>query len=65
MTRVCSMFSQILRWFPRGEFDAAVREHKGERHARGGHLRAAVRGNAVLPVGARTFSLDVGPLDYV
>lgn len=35
MTRVCSMFSQILRWFPRGEFDAAVREHKGERHARG------------------------------
>ena len=36
MTRVCSMFSQILRWFPRGEFDAAVREHKGERHARGG-----------------------------
>ena len=35
MTRVCSMFSQILRWFPRGEFDAAVREHKGERHASG------------------------------
>lgn len=35
MTRVCSMFSQILRWFPRGEFAAAVREHKGERHARG------------------------------
>ena len=29
------MFSQILRWFPRGEFDAAVREHKGERHASG------------------------------
>ena len=38
MTRVCSMFSQILRGFPRGEFDAAVREHKGERHARGGAL---------------------------
>ena len=36
MTRVCSMFSQILGWFPRGEFDAAVREHKGEQHARGG-----------------------------
>ena len=35
MTRVCSMFSQILRWFPRGEFDSVVREHKGERHARG------------------------------
>ena len=36
MTRVCSMFSQILGWFPRGAFDAAVREHKGEQHARGG-----------------------------
>jgi hypothetical protein len=29
------MFSQILRWFPRLEFEAAVRDHKGERHARG------------------------------
>jgi hypothetical protein len=29
------MFSQILGWFPRLEFDAAVREHKAERHARG------------------------------
>ena len=29
------MFSQILRWFPRGEFDASVREHKVERHPRG------------------------------
>ena len=35
MTRVCSMLSQILRWFPREEFDSVVREHKGERHARG------------------------------
>ena len=35
MVRVCSMFSQILGWFPRLEFDAAVREHKAERHARG------------------------------
>jgi hypothetical protein len=35
MTRVCSIFSQILQWFPRLEFDAAVREHKAERHARG------------------------------
>ena len=29
------MFSQILRWFPRGEFDASVREHKVARHPRG------------------------------
>ncbi len=35
MTRVCSIFSQILQWFPRLEFDAGVREHKAERHARG------------------------------
>jgi DDE family transposase/uncharacterized protein DUF4372 len=35
MVRVCSMFSQILGWFPRLEFDAAVREHEAERHARG------------------------------
>jgi len=35
MERVCSIFSQILQWFPRLEFDAGVREHKAERHARG------------------------------
>lgn len=35
MTRVGSIFSQILQWFPRLEFDAAVREHKAERQARG------------------------------
>jgi len=28
-------FAQILDWFPRGEFETAVREHKAERHARG------------------------------
>jgi hypothetical protein len=35
MQRVCSIFSQILQWFPRLEFESAVREHKAERHARG------------------------------
>ena len=35
MKRRCSMFSQIVRWFPRGEFASVVREHKGERHPRG------------------------------
>ena len=30
-----SIFSQLLECFPRLEFEAAVREHKGERHARG------------------------------
>jgi hypothetical protein len=35
LNRVCSIFSQILQLVPRLEFEAAVREHKAERHARG------------------------------
>ena len=35
MNRVCSIFAQMLDLFPRGEFEAAVQEHKAERHARG------------------------------
>jgi hypothetical protein len=35
MTRVCSIFSQILQFFPRHEFQAAVQTHQAERHARG------------------------------
>jgi len=35
MTTVCSIFSQILQLFPRSEFEAAVRKHRAERHARG------------------------------
>ena len=35
MTRVCSIFSQILQLIPRLEFESAVRQHKAERHARG------------------------------
>jgi len=35
MNRVCSIFSQILQLIPRLEFQAAVTEHKAERHARG------------------------------
>ena len=35
MNRVCSIFSQILQLIPRSEFEAAVRDHKAERHARG------------------------------
>jgi hypothetical protein len=35
MNRVCSIFSQMLQQFPRLEFEAAVREHQAERHARG------------------------------
>ncbi len=35
MTRVCSIFSQLLQLFPRIEFEQAVRKRKAERHARG------------------------------
>ena len=33
MNRVCSIFSQMLQNFPLHEFEAAVKEHKAERHA--------------------------------
>lgn len=35
MNRVSSIFSQLLQFFPRLEFQALVREHQADRHARG------------------------------
>jgi hypothetical protein len=35
MNRVSSIFSQLLQFFPRLEFQALVRDHAAERHARG------------------------------
>ena len=35
MYKVCSIFSQVLKLFSRGEFEKAVKEHQTERHARG------------------------------
>jgi len=35
MNKVCSIFSQVLKLFSRGDFEKAVKEHKAERHARG------------------------------
>ena len=35
MERVSSIFGQILRFFPRTVFDAAVRQHQGDKHAKG------------------------------
>ena len=35
MYKVCSIFSQMLKLFSRGEFEKAVKEHETERHARG------------------------------
>ena len=33
--KACSIFSQVLKLFSRGDFEKAVKEHKAERHARG------------------------------
>ena len=42
MTQVCSVFSQLLQLFSRGEFAQAVKKHSAERHAKaspaGGNL---------------------------
>ena len=35
MNRVCSIFSQLVKLFPRAEFEGFVKERKGEHHARG------------------------------
>jgi len=35
VSRVCSIFSQLLQLFPRLEFEALVGRHRAERHARG------------------------------
>ena len=35
MNRFCSIFSQLLKLFPRLEFESLVKEHRGEHHARG------------------------------
>ena len=35
MYKVCSIFSQVLKLFSRGDFERAVKEHQTEWHARG------------------------------
>jgi hypothetical protein len=35
VNRVCSIFSQLLQFFPRLEFEALVKKHRAQRHARG------------------------------
>ncbi len=41
MNRVCSIFSQVLKLFSRGDFEKAVNEHQAERHARVSPLGAS------------------------
>jgi hypothetical protein len=56
INRVSSIFSQFLQFFSRLEFEAAVRQHQAERHARGFTCRQQFVAmlDAVLP--------DPGPL---
>jgi hypothetical protein len=35
MNRVSSIFAQIMKFFPRSVFDAAVKQHGAEKHAKG------------------------------
>jgi hypothetical protein len=35
VNRVCSIFSHLLQLFPRLGFEQVVKEHRGQRHARG------------------------------
>src|SRR6266699_1513550 len=55
MYKVCSIFSQVLKLFSRGDFEKAVKDHKAERDARGVHELGPVYGHAVLPVGTGAF----------
>jgi hypothetical protein len=66
MYKVCSIFSQVLKLFSRGDFERAVKEHKAERHARGftswgqfmarssvsGHLERQRQAERKAPAGA-------------
>ncbi len=35
MTQVCSVYSQLLQLFPRGQFAQAVKQHQAEFNAKG------------------------------
>ncbi len=35
MDKVCSIFGQILKFFPRAVFEAAVKQHQADKHAKG------------------------------
>jgi hypothetical protein len=39
VNRFCSIFSQLLKLFPRLEFDALVKSQRAEHHARGFTVR--------------------------
>jgi hypothetical protein len=63
LLKVCSIFSQALNVFSRGEFEKAVKEQKVERHARGFSGCGQFLAPAVLPVGAANPGCIAGVVD--
>ena len=62
MNKVCSIFSQVLKLFSRGDFEKAVKEHKAERHARGFSCAAVADAyRQVCPAGGRRSHICGGP----
>ena len=59
MNRSCSIFSQLLKVFPRLEFQQAVRQHKAEYHARGFPSRSQFIAMLFAPVAAQRSHLTV------
>jgi len=55
MHKVCSIFSQVLKLFPRGDFEQAVKGAQGGTARAGFHQLGPVHGHAVLPVGTGAF----------
>ena len=51
MSQVCSIFSQLLKLFPRAEFEQAVRQHRGGAPRPRLHLLGTVRRHAVCQLG--------------
>ena len=56
MSAFCSMFSQLLKLFPRTEFQALVKRTHAERHARGftcsGHSWPCCSGDSAVSLAA-------------
>ena len=63
LLKVCSIFSQVLKVFSRGEFEKAVKEQKVERYARGFSSCGQFLAPAALSVGAANPGCIAGVVD--
>ena len=53
MEQVSSIFGQILRFFPRAIFNAAVHKHQGDKHAKGMSCWVSVKPTPLEPQAER------------